>query len=166
MKLGGNVIMKKRATVKNNIDKRSQKLYQHSRKTEGICDLWYFPSVYKVICCLSFLIDFFLAFFNQPVNCTIMLFATAESVELRSIFPCLKSWQGHNFWLPVLKKTLQVSLAQLGGIQLEGLLQLLLLLLSIHLPEHQLEMADFRLAAGAASSYQGENSHSHYHTPA
>lgn len=80
-----------------------------------------------------------------------MLFAAAERVELGSIFPCLESWQGNGFWFLVFKKALQVSLAQLGGIQLENLLQLLLLRPLVHSPEHQLEVADFGLAAGTAS---------------
>lgn len=77
------------------------------------------------------------------MNRAIMLFAAAESVELGSIFPCLESRQGNGFWFLVFKKALQVSLAQLGGIELENLLQLLLLCPLIHSPEHLLEMADF-----------------------
>lgn len=84
------------------------------------------------------------------MDCAVILFATAEREELGSIFPGLKSWQGNCFWLLVLKKALQVSLAQLGGMQLENLLQLLLLLLLVHPPELQLEVADFGLAAGTA----------------
>lgn len=159
---------KKEATVKKYRDETRQKytVLARQKKAENIFYLWYLPSVCKVQHCLSFLIDFFLAFFNQLMNCAVMLFATAERVELGSIFPCPKSRQGNRFWFLVLKKALQVSLTQLGGIQLENLLQLLLLLLRVHPPEHQLEVADFRLAAGTASGEQGEESCGNNHTPA
>lgn len=126
--------------------------WQAIKKAKHSHQLWDFSSIYKIQHGLSFLSDIFLAIFNQSMNGAVMLFTTVKRIELRSIFPCLERWHRKGFWFFVLKKTLQVSFTELGGIELKNLLQLLFLLLYVDPPELHLEVADFGLATGTACS--------------